>query len=157
MSAINKRVMAMASLSLFLVVAAMFRDHVVLNTGGSVPVGFCIAVDPADAEYVTFCLPPLPASIRHDPSLCTWSQPRGRPVLKRLFSTTRLGLHLGGDSTNALDSRQFGPSPVELVQGFWRPVLKFDHAFARTRDSDHSVPAPHQLLQRSSQHSKYAG
>ncbi len=66
---ISKRVVAVAVLSLILAVVAMFRDQVVLNTGDSVPVGFYIAADPADAEYVTFCLPPLPASIRTIPAL----------------------------------------------------------------------------------------
>ena len=62
----------------------MFRDQVVLNTGVSVPVGFYIAVDPSDAEYVTFCLPPLPNGVRFDPVLCSPANPNGRPVIKRV-------------------------------------------------------------------------
>ncbi len=57
------------ALAMILAAAAMFRDQVVLNTGGNVPVGFYIAADPADAEYVTFCLPPLPHGTHFDPAL----------------------------------------------------------------------------------------
>lgn len=68
----------MAALPIVLAVAAMFRDHVALNTGSSVPVSFYIAVDPADAESVTFCLPPLPSEVRFDPVLCGPANPNGR-------------------------------------------------------------------------------
>ena len=40
-------------------------------------------VDPADAEYVTFRLPPLPPEVRFDPVLCGPANPNGRPVIKR--------------------------------------------------------------------------
>lgn len=107
------------------------RDSMILNWTASVPVGVYFASSPDVATFVTFCLPPLPETIRHDPAVCTWSQLRGRPVLKRLAATTRRGLHLCGDSDNALDSRLFGPLSVELVRGYWRPVLTFDYAFTR--------------------------
>ena len=84
MSAINNRVVAVVALSLILTVAAMFRDQVVLNTSGSVPVGIYIAADPADAEYVTFCLPPLPHVVCFNSALCSPTNPNGRPVTKRL-------------------------------------------------------------------------
>ena len=74
----------MAAFPMMLTVAAMFRDHVVLNAGGSVPVSFYIAVDPADAEYVTFGLPPLPPEVRFDPVLSGPANPNGRPVIKRV-------------------------------------------------------------------------
>ena len=107
------------------------RDSMILNWTASVPVGVYFASSPDDATFVTFCLPPLPETIRHDPAVCTWSRPRGRPVLKRLAATTRRGLHLCGDTSNALDSRLFGPLPAGLVRGYWRPVLTFDYAFTR--------------------------
>ena len=65
-------------------VSAMFRDQVVLNAGGKVPVGFYIAVDHADAEYVTFCLLSLPHGIRFDPEPCISDNPNGRPVIMRV-------------------------------------------------------------------------
>ena len=107
------------------------RDSIILNWTASVPVGLYFASSSESATFVTFCLPPLPETIRHAPELCTWSQPRGRPVLKRLAATTRRGLHLCGDTFNALDSRLFGPLPVELARGYWRPVLTFDYALTR--------------------------
>ncbi len=102
------------------------RNHLILNGTPSVPVGFYAASSPDNATFVTFCLPPLPAGIRHDPAVCTWSQPQGRPVLKRLVATTHRGFRLCGDTANALDSRLFGPLPPELVRGYWQPVLTFN-------------------------------
>ena len=107
------------------------RNHLILNGTPSVPVGLYAASSPDNATFVTFCLPQLPAAVRHDPAVCSWSQPQGRPVLKRLMATTHRGLHLCGDPDNALDSRLFGFLPVELVRGYWRPVLTFDFAFTR--------------------------
>ena len=99
------------------------RYHLILNGTPSVPGGLYPATSPANATFLTFCLPPLPAGVRHDPAVCTWSQPHGRPVLKRLMGTTHRGLHLRGDTANALDSRLFGTLPEKLVRGYWRPVL----------------------------------
>ena len=99
------------------------RNHLILNETPSVPVGLYAASSPDTATFVTFCLPPLPAGVRHDPAVCTWSRPHGRPVLKRLMATTHRGLHLRGDTANALDPRLFGPLPKKLVRGYWRPVL----------------------------------
>ena len=123
MSAINKRVVAVGALSLILAVAVMFRDQVVLNTGGSVPVGFYIAADPADAEYVTFCLPPLPHGIRFDPALCNPANPYGRPVIKRVARVTDDAVYVRGDIPFALDSDLFGALDSTMVRGWWRPVL----------------------------------
>ena len=125
MSAINKRVVAVVALSLILTVAAMFRDQVVLNTGGSVPVGFYIAADPTDAEYVTFCLPPLHHGIRFDPVLCSPANPNGRPVLKRVTRMKDGAVHVGGDIPSALDSDLFGALDSTLVRGWWRPVFVY--------------------------------
>ncbi len=123
------------------------RDRLILNWTVSVPVGFYVSSNPGSATFVTFCLPPLPSSIRHDPSLCTWSQPRGKPVLKRLVAMTCHGLHLRGDTANALDSRLFGPLPKKLVQGYWRPVLTWSgyvrhdspHEFIEERNGECGV------------------
>ena len=123
--AINKRVVAVAALSLILAVAAMFRDQVVLNTGSSVPVGFYITVDPADAEYVTFCLPPLPHGIRFNPALCSPANPTGRPVIKRVVRVMDGAVHVRGDIPSALDSDLFGALDSTLVQGWWRPVFVY--------------------------------
>ena len=114
------------------------RDTLTLNWTASVPVGLYAATPPESATFVTFCLPPLPASIRHDPALCTWSQPRGKPVLKRLVAMTCHGLHLRGDTANSLDSRLFGPLPEKLVRGYWRPVLSWS---GNTRHS-----SPHESI-----------
>lgn len=117
------------------------RNHLIMNGTPSVPVGLYAASSPDNATFVTFCLPPLSASISHDPVLCTWSQPHGKPVLKRLVAKTDRGLHLCGDSANALDSRLFGPLPPELVRGYWQPVLTFHSSFTsfdpRSRCSGH--------------------
>ena len=123
MSAINKRVMTVAAFSLIFAVAAMFRDQVVLNTGGSVPVGFYIAVDPSDAEYVTFCLPTLPHRVRFDPALCSQANPNGRPVIKRVERVMDGAVHVRGDIPFALDSDLFGALDITLVRGWWRPVF----------------------------------
>ena len=112
----------MATLLVILAVAAIFRDQVVLNTGGSVPVGFYIATDPADAEYVTFCLPPLPHVIRFDPALCNPDNPNGRPVIKRVERVIDGALHVRGDIPFALDSDLFGALDISLVQGWWRRI-----------------------------------
>ena len=125
MMAINKRVVAVAALSLIVAVAAMFRDQVVLNTGGSVPVGFYITTDPADAEYVTFCLPSLPRGVRFDPALCSPDNPHGRPVIKRVTRVTDGTVHVRGDIPSALDSDLFGALDSTLVQGWWRPVFVY--------------------------------
>ena len=93
----------------------MIRDRVMFNTGGSVPVGFYVAVDLADAEYVTICLTSLPHGIRFDPVLCNPANPNGRPEKKRLVAPTHLGLHLCSNFANALDSRLFGFFPVKIV------------------------------------------
>ena len=123
-STINKRIIAVAAaLPIILAVAAMFRDQVVLNTGGSVPVGFYIAVDPADAEYVTFCLPLLPRGVRFDPVLCSPANPYGRPVIKRLTRVMDEMVYVRGDIPFALDSDLFGALDSTLVRGWWRPVL----------------------------------
>ena len=123
LSASNKRVIAVAALPMILAVAAMFRDQVVLNTGGSVPVGFYIAVDPSDAEYVTFCLPPLPLGVRFDPALCSPVNPNGRPVIKRVARVMDGAVYVRGDIPFALDSDQFGALDMTLVRGWWRPVF----------------------------------
>ena len=125
MSAFNKRVVAVVALSLILTVAAMFRDQVVLNTGGSVPIGFYIAADPADAEYVTFCLPPLAQGIRFDPALCNPANPNGRPVIKRVTREMEGAVHVRGDTPFALDSGPFGALDSTLVRGWWRPVFVY--------------------------------
>ena len=123
-STISKRILATAAaLPIVLAVAAMFRDQVVLNTGGSVPVGFYIAVDPADAEYVTFCLPPLPHGLRYDPVLCSPTNPHGRPVIKRLARVMDEVVYVRGDIPFALDSDLFGALDSTLVQGWWRPLF----------------------------------
>ncbi len=123
MSAIYKRVVAVAALSLILAVAVTFRDQVVLNTGGSVPVGFYIAADPADAEYVTFCLPLLPHGVRFDPALCNLANPNGRPVIKRVTRVMDGAVRVRGDIPFALDSDLFGALDSTLVRGWWRPVF----------------------------------
>ena len=99
------------------------RDSLILNWTPSVPVGFYALSNPARATFVTFCLPPLPLWVRHDPGVCTWSNSNGLPILKRLVASGPSGLYLCGDTGNALDSRVFGPLPTELVRGYWRPVL----------------------------------
>ncbi|MCY3875474.1 MAG: hypothetical protein OXF88_14430 [Rhodobacteraceae bacterium] len=123
MSVINKRISAVAALLIVLAVAAMFRDQVVLNTGGSVPVGFYIAVDPANAEYVTFCLPPLPQGVRFDPALCHSAIPNSRPVIKRVVRVVNGAVHVRGDIPFALDSELFGALDPTLVRGWWRPLF----------------------------------
>ncbi len=77
------------------------RYHLILNGTPSVPVGLYAVTIPTNATFVTFCLPPLPAGVRHDPAVCTWSQPHGRPVLKQLMGTIHRGLHLRGNTANA--------------------------------------------------------
>ena len=113
----------MAALLIILAVAAMFRDRVVLNTGGSVPVGFYIAVDPSDAEYVTFCLPPLPFGVRFDPTLCSPANANGRPVIKRVTKVMDSAVFVRGDIPFALDSELFGVLDSTLVRGWWRPAF----------------------------------
>ena len=122
-SAINKRILAIAALPIILAVVAMFRDQVVLNTGDSVPIGFYIAVDPADAKYVTFCLPLLPHGVRFDPVLCSPANPNGRPVIKRVARVKNGAVHVRGDIPFALDSDLFGALDMSLVRGWWRPVF----------------------------------
>ncbi len=53
---------------LVLVLAAMLRNQVVLNTCGRVPIGFYVAINPADSDFVTFCLHPLLHGIHSDPA-----------------------------------------------------------------------------------------
>ena len=112
-----------AALPMILAVAAMFCDQVVLNTGGSVPVGFYIAVDPSDAGFVTFCLPPLPPGIRFDPALCSPANPNGRPVIKRVARVKDGSVRVRGDIPFALDSELFGALDLTLVRGWWRPAF----------------------------------
>ena len=102
----------MAALPMILTVAAMFRDHVVLNAGGSVPVSFYIAVDPADAEYVTFRLPPLPLEVRFDPVLCGPANPNGRPVIKRVTRVMDGAVYFRGKFLFVLNSDLFSDSYV---------------------------------------------
>ena len=99
------------------------RELVVVNTSGSVPVGLYVAATPATATFVTFCLPRLPRTVRHDPAFCAPDQPKGRPVIKRLHDVTAEGVVVRGDRPDALDSRLFGPLDPALVRGWWRPVL----------------------------------
>ena len=117
-------VVAVVALFLILNVTAMFRDQVVLNTGGSVPIGFYIAAEPADAadaEYVSFCLPPLHHGIRFDPVLCSPANPNGRPVLKRVTRVMDGAVHVRGDTPSALDSDLFGALDITLVRVWSRP------------------------------------
>ena len=120
--AFNKRIIAVAAFPIFLIVA-MFRDQVVLNTGGSVPVGFYIAADPSDAEYVTFCLPPIPQGIRFDPALCSPANPNGRLVIKRVARMNDGAVYVRGDLPFALDSDLFGALDSTLVRGWWQQAL----------------------------------
>ena len=124
LSAIDKRVVAVVALSLILTVAAMFRDQLVLNTGSSVPVGVYIAADPADAEYVTFCLPPLPHGVRFDPALCSPVNPNGRPVIKRVTGVMDGALHVRGDIPSALDSDLFGAPRFNPGSGMVAPCIR---------------------------------
>ncbi|MCY3873352.1 MAG: hypothetical protein OXF88_03550 [Rhodobacteraceae bacterium] len=123
LSAMNKRNLVVAALFIVLAVAAMFRDQVVLNTGSSVPVGIYIAVGPADAEYVTFCLPSLPHGVHFDPALCSPTKPNGRHVIKRVARALNGAVYVRGDVPFALDSKLFGALDPTLVRGWWRPVI----------------------------------
>ena len=123
LSARNKLIVAVVALPIILAAAAMFRDQVVLNTGGSAPVGFYIAVDPSDAENVTFCLPPLPHGVRFDPVLCSPAYPNGRPVIKRVARVKDGSVYVRGNTPFALDSNLFGALDSTLVRGWWRPAF----------------------------------
>ena len=120
-----RHAVAVVAISIILAVAAMFRDQVVLNTGGSVPIGLYIAADPANAEYVTFCLPPLPHRIRFDPALCNPANPNGRPVIKRVSRVMDGAVLVRGDIPFALDSDLFGALDSTLVRGWWRAVFVY--------------------------------
>ena len=111
------------TLAVVLAGAVLFRDHWLVNTTPSVPIGIYVAAPPPKAGFVSFCLPSLPPSVWHDPGICRQGQPDGRPVLKRLEARSERGLILRGDSPDALDSRLFGPLSPVLVRGYWRPLL----------------------------------
>ena len=125
--AIDERVIAVAVLPIIiLAVVAMLRDQVALNTGGSVPIGFYIAVDPAKAD-VAFCLSPLPHGTRFDPALCSPANPNGRPVIKRVARVMDGAVHVRGDIPFALDSELFGTLDITLVRGWRRPIVIWQH------------------------------
>lgn len=102
------------------------RDRCLLNLTGSVPPGLYVAADPDTAGFASFCLPALPAGVRHDPRLCSADNPAGVPVLKRVTAVTGSGVILEGNGDSALDSRVFGAVPVAEILGFWRPRLTID-------------------------------
>ena len=91
--------------------------------GSSVPVGFTIAADPADAGYVTFCRPPLPYGVRFDPAHCSPANPNGRPVTKRVTGVMDGEVHVRGDIPSALDGDLFGGLDIALVRRRCRPVF----------------------------------
>ncbi|MDE2772166.1 MAG: hypothetical protein OXI46_00455 [Gemmatimonadota bacterium] len=103
--------------------AVLFRDHWLVNTTSSVPIGIYVSAPSAEAGFVSFCLPSLPRTVRHNPEICHDGQPDGRPVLKRLKARLERGLILRGDRPDALDSRLFGPLSPNLVRGYWRPLV----------------------------------
>lgn len=69
---------------IILAVAAMFRDQEAFNTGSSVPVDLYMAAEPAEAEYVTFCLPPLSQGTRFDSALCNPANQNDLLVVRRV-------------------------------------------------------------------------
>ena len=109
------------------------RGWFLLNLTGSVPVGLYAAAEPGEASFVAFCLPELPAGIRHAPGLCTGSRPGGTPVLKRIAARAPDGVLVRGDARASLDSRVFGRVPERLVRGHYRPLLTLGFAGARRR------------------------
>lgn len=119
------RSVAGLALAVVLAGAVLARDRWLVNTTPSVPVGIYVAAPPAGAGFVSFCLPSLPRTVRHDPGICREGRPEGRPVLKRLEARSERGLILSGDRPDALDSRLFGPLSPALVRGYWRPLLTF--------------------------------
>ena len=127
---------AAAVLALALAVAlglAAARGRLLVNPTGSVPAGLYAAAEPGRAGFVAFCLPELPAGIRHAPDLCTRSRPGGTPVLKRVAARVPGGVLVRGDARASLDSRVFGPVPAALVRGYYRPLLTLEFAGARRR------------------------
>ncbi len=102
---------------------ALGRDRLLINTSQSVPPGLYVRADPSAAGFVTFCLPELPAWVKHDRSLCGVDNPPGTPVIKRIIAEVDQGVILRGGGTFALDSRVFGPLPRDRIVGFWRLVV----------------------------------
>ncbi|MDE2773166.1 MAG: hypothetical protein OXI46_05605 [Gemmatimonadota bacterium] len=113
------------TLVVVMVGAVLSRDHWLINTTSSVPIGIYVAAPSAEAGYVSFCLPSLPRTVRYDPGICREGQPAGRTVLKHLEARSERGLILRGDRPDSLDSRLFGPLSPALVRGYWRPLLTF--------------------------------
>ena len=102
---------------------SLYRDRLLINVSGSVPLGLYVKSDPSVAEFATICLPELPAWVVYDSILCSADNPSGIPVIKRIVAKVDRGMILRGDGTFPLDSRVFGPVSPERMLGFWRPVV----------------------------------
>ncbi len=101
---------------------AIGRERLLVNVSPSAPIGIYVMTDPTDAEFVTFCLPKLPASIMHDPALCSPRNPEGIHVIKRIAEVIDRSMVVMGDGPSPLDSRVFGPLLVDDVRGYWRSL-----------------------------------
>lgn len=102
---------------------SLYRDRLLINVSGSVPLGLYFKSDPSVAEFATICLPELPVWVGYDSILCSADNPSGIPVIKRIVAKVDRGIILRGDGTLPLDSRVFGPVSPERILGFWRPVV----------------------------------
>ena len=102
---------------------SLYRDRLLINVSGSVPLGLYVRSDPSVAEFATICLPELPVWVGYDSILCSADNPSGIPVIKRIVAKVDRGMILRGDGTFPLDSRVFGPVSPERMLGFWRPVV----------------------------------